>query len=103
MSLGIIESDGNLQMLPGTGIRAAPSAAPQWPQNLAAEAFSKPHDAQGVLNGVPHSLQNFSPSGFSVLHFAQRTCPSTLYALSSSSSALASFRSAVSKPSVNQL
>jgi hypothetical protein len=23
------------------------------------------------LNAAPHSLQNFNPSGFSVLHFAQ--------------------------------
>src|SRR5262245_21746710 len=56
------------------------NAAPQCPQNLATGAFSKPHEAHGVLNGVPHSLQNFSPSGFSVLHFAQSTCRFLLYA-----------------------
>jgi len=41
-------------------------------------------------------------SGFSLLNFAQSVYAS-LYARSSSSSALASVRSAVSKPSLNQL
>ena len=58
----------------------APNAAPHCPQNLAVEAFSKPHEAQGVLKGAPHSLQNFSPSGFSVLHFAQSIYPFPLRA-----------------------
>src|SRR5262245_54328643 len=53
----------------------ARSAAPHWPQNFAAGAFSKPQEAQGVLNGAPHSLQNFNPSGFSVLHFGQSIYP----------------------------
>src|SRR6516165_11588299 len=56
----------------------APSAAPHWPQNFAPGAFSKPHEAHGVLNGAPHSLQNFNPSGFSVLHFAQSISPLSL-------------------------
>jgi hypothetical protein len=34
--------------------------------------FSKPHLAQIRVNAAPHSLQNFSPSGFSVLQFEQR-------------------------------
>jgi hypothetical protein len=46
-------------------------AAPQFPQNFALGAFSKPQDTHGDLNAAPHSLQNFNPSGFSVLHFAQ--------------------------------
>jgi hypothetical protein len=64
---------------PGSGARgdaAAASArslsvAPQLPQNLAVRALSNPHAAHDVLNAAPHSLQNLSPSGFSILHFAQ--------------------------------
>src|SRR5215469_11304034 len=44
---------------------------PQFPQNFAVGAFSNPHDTHDALNAAPHSLQNLSPSGFSVLHFAQ--------------------------------
>jgi hypothetical protein len=48
------------------------------------------------------SVFNSSSSGFPLLNFAQSIYPSP-YAPSSFSSALASFKSAVSKPSVNQL
>jgi hypothetical protein len=44
---------------------------PQFPQNFAAGTFSNPHEAHDALNAAPHSLQNFNPSGFSVLHFGQ--------------------------------
>jgi hypothetical protein len=44
---------------------------PQFPQNFAIGAFSNPHEAHDALNAAAHSLQNFSPSGFSVLHLAQ--------------------------------
>ena len=47
--------------------------------------------------------QNFRPSGLSLLNFAQRIFLSEAnYTPNSSSSALASFRSGVLKPSVNQ-
>jgi hypothetical protein len=46
-------------------------ATPQFPQNFAVGAFSNPHEAHGTMNAAPHSLQNFNPSGFSVLHFTQ--------------------------------
>jgi hypothetical protein len=52
---------------------------------------------------LPHLSQNFAVSRLSVLHFAQRIALILSYVLNSSSTALASFRSAVSKPSVNQL
>src|SRR6516165_5586282 len=48
-----------------------PMGEPQFPQNFAVGAFSNPHEAHGALNVAPHSLQNFRPSGFSVLHCAQ--------------------------------
>jgi hypothetical protein len=41
------------------------------PSRLAAGAFSNPHEGHGLLNAVPHSLQNFRPSGFSLLQGAQ--------------------------------
>jgi hypothetical protein len=47
------------------------TATPQFPQNFAVGAFSNPHDTHGPMKAAPHSLQNFNPSGFSVLHFAQ--------------------------------
>jgi len=43
------------------------------PQKRAAGEFSNPQFAQRCLNGAAHCSQNFSPSGFSALHFAQRT------------------------------
>src|SRR5215469_7329625 len=64
----------------GAVAAGTPSGPPHWPQNLAAGAFSKPQAAQGVLNGAPHSLQNFNPSGFSVLHFVHSIYPFPLRA-----------------------
>jgi hypothetical protein len=40
--------------------------------------FSKPQEEEAVLKGAPHSLQNFSPSEFCVLHFAQSIYPFSL-------------------------
>jgi hypothetical protein len=48
-----------------------PRAAPEFPRNFAVGAFSNPREAHDAMNGAPHSLQNFNPSGFSVSHFAQ--------------------------------
>ena len=79
-------------------------AAPQSEQNLALAGVSAPHFEQGIGSVLPHSAQNRLPGKLSVPHFEQRIFPQLSdYPLSSSISALASFRSAVSKPSVNQL
>ena len=77
--------------------RVAPSPRP----------FSERSTANGFSGGsleFPNGRRDSSPApqGFSPLNFAQSLYPS-LYAGSSSSSALASFWSAVSKPSMNQL
>ena len=79
-------------------------AVPQPSQNLAPARFNVPHDTHCASIGAPHPSQNFAVSRFSAPHFEQRIFSLTAnYPFSSSSSALASFRSAVSKPSVNQL
>ena len=73
------------------------------PQNLKPGGFSNRHLEQISASELVHCPQNFIPSGFSNPHLLQRIIPYCLSAqLNSSSSALASFRSAVSKPSVNQ-
>ena len=56
----------------------------------------------GQINSsfAPHPSQNDASEGLSLLHFAQSIAA---YPVSSSSNDLASFRSAVSKPSVNHL
>jgi hypothetical protein len=58
---------------------------------------------QMSANALVHWPQNFIPSGFSKAHFEQRMVSGVPFqAPRSSSSAFASFKSAVSKPSVNQ-
>jgi hypothetical protein len=54
---------------------------------------------------IPLKLQFFDYCEKALNHaaFQQRILPTLVYVASSSSSALASFRAAVSKPSVNQL
>jgi hypothetical protein len=65
--------------------------------------FSAPQFGQRSASGLPHSAQNRLPGKLSVPHFEQRMSHSiAVYPAKSSSIALASFRSAVSKPSVNQ-
>jgi len=39
------------------------------PQNLKVGELPKPHFGHIVSNFLPHSAQNFMPSGFSVEHF----------------------------------
>jgi hypothetical protein len=53
-------------------------------------------------DSAPQSPAKRFASGFSAPHFEQRIFPRSGYTLNSLNSALASFRSAVSKPSVNQ-
>src|SRR5216684_4834197 len=73
------------------------------PQNLEPGGFSKRHLGQMSANALVHWPQNFIPSGFSKAHFEQRMVSGVPFqAPRSSSSAFASFKSAVSKPSVNQ-
>jgi hypothetical protein len=73
------------------------------PQNLKPGGFSKRHLGQMSANALVHWPQNFIPSGFSKAHFEQRMVSGVPFqAPRSSSSAFASFKSAVSKPSVNQ-
>src|ERR1700732_3707649 len=78
---------------------AVPSRLPQSPQNFFSGGFSAPHCPHRFVNGAPQSPQNRLAVGFSAPHFAQ-SIPS--YPASSLSKAFASFKSAVSKPSVNQ-
>jgi hypothetical protein len=89
----------------------ADSLVPQSPQNLDVCEFSAPHFGQSAGSSLPHCAQNFFPTGFSVPHFEQRiSCHLSITVAerivnqveNSSSSAFASFRSMVSKPSVNQ-
>src|SRR5215472_11047536 len=89
---------------PALGIRVADAAprsgdneVPQSPQNFLSSGFSAPHLGQGLASCAPQSPQNLFPEGLSERHLLQRIS----YAPSSSSNALASFKSAVSKPSVN--
>src|ERR1700730_14268696 len=83
----------------------AESGAVHCPQNLKPGGFSKRHLGQISASGLVHCPQNFILSGFSNPHLPQRMILYCLSAqtLNSSSSVLASLRSAVSKPSVNQL
>jgi hypothetical protein len=80
------------------------SAAPQSSQNADEGAFSAPHFAQLRDSGLPHAAQNFLAVVLSVPQFEQRIglLRAGCYLANSSNSALASLRSAVSKPSVNQ-
>src|SRR5271165_4247276 len=48
------------------------SSAAHWPQNFAVAILSKPHFGQALLSPAPHSLQNLSPSGLSVLQAEHR-------------------------------
>ena len=48
------------------------SEAPHSPQKRAPGALSKPHLEQCTLNGAPHWLQNFNPSGLSLAQLEQR-------------------------------
>src|SRR5579863_10225737 len=87
-----------------TGDAGAISAFPQSPQNFSAGSLEAPQRAHLAAIGAPHCAQNLRPSRLSTPHLLQRILPpARCYEFSSSSSALASFRSAVSKPSVNQL
>jgi hypothetical protein len=62
-------------------------------------AHTKP---TGRASAARHFEQNLRPSRLSLRHFAQRILYPGFYVLNSSSNAFAAFRSAVSKPSVNQ-
>jgi hypothetical protein len=75
------------------------SDAPHSLQNFAPGRFAVPQEGHGKGSGVPHVSQNFAPSRFSVPQFVQsmRCFPYT----NSSNNAFASFKSAVSNPSVN--
>src|SRR5215510_1463731 len=86
----------------GGGTDCCPvSDVPHSLQNFAPGRFSVLQEGQAKGSGVPHASQNFAPSRFAVPRLVQSMlcCP---YA-NSSNNALASFKSAVSKPSVNQL
>src|SRR6266852_9262159 len=78
---------------------AGPIAVPHFLQNRAPGLTDALQAGQVNSSFAPHSSQNEASVGLSLLHLAQ----SIGQALSSSSSSLASFRSAVLKPSVNQL
>ena len=80
---------------------AGARALPHESQNFAPERFAVPHDGHFKANCAPHPAQNFAVSRLSAPQFAQRICPRP-YALNSSSKALASLRSVVSKRSLNQ-
>ncbi len=71
---------------------------PHWPQNLNVNSFSASQLGQNSASFVPHSTQNFIPSGLSELQFEQ--CTPCFPYVNSSSNALASIKSAVSNPSV---
>jgi hypothetical protein len=83
---------------------AASSRVPQSAQNGLPTCDSAPHLGQRIGSGAPQSAQNRFPGAASAPHFVQRMfILAAIYPPNSSSSALASFRSAVSNPSVNQL
>jgi hypothetical protein len=75
-------------------------AVPHFLQNRAPGLTDALHAGQLNSNFAPHSSQNAASAGLSLLHFAHSIA---VYPASSPSSAFASFRSAVSNPSVNQL
>jgi hypothetical protein len=49
-----------------SGSTFSPNGEPHPPQNLLVGGFEFPHFGQASANRVPHSLQNFVPSGFSI-------------------------------------
>src|SRR5580692_3172872 len=77
--------------------RCGPRALPQSAQNLASGGLSEPHFEQWFDNWLPHSVQNFLPGSPSDPHLEQRILLAQLV-----EQRFASFRSAVSKPAVNQ-
>jgi hypothetical protein len=80
------------------------SGVPQSAQNFAPGALSELQFEQRADNRLPHSAQNFLPGIPSVPHLEQSIfAASGIHPANSSRRALASLRSAVSKPSVNQL
>src|SRR3989442_15549142 len=83
-----------------TGLAVAVSALPQPPQNFSPPSFRKPHEGQAEANDSPHSPQKRRPSRFSARQRGQFTLHQRHE--SSSRRALASCRSRVSNPSVNQ-
>src|SRR5260370_26496956 len=89
--------------LPPSAVISVSSALPQAPQNFFAGGFSAPHRAHRFASRAPQSPQNRLLAGFSAPHFAQCIWLAPQLAPHSSSNAFASFKSAVSKPSVNQL
>ena len=94
----LLESVNRSISLP-TQLEVAQARAAHSPQKSSPGSFEAPHCGHTRASGAAHFAQNLRPSRLSAPHFAQFIATH----LSSSSSALASFRSAVSKPSVNQL
>src|SRR2546428_4774208 len=82
------------------GLAVAVSDLPQPPQNFSPPSFRKPHEAHVEANDSPHSPQKRRPSRFSARQRGQFTLHQRHE--SSSRRALASCRSRVSNPSVNQ-
>src|SRR5229473_4510540 len=86
------------------GVREAVKGEPHPSQNCADERFSVPHAAHRAAMGTPQVSQNLATSRVSFPQLGQRilTPPLGLAAhpLNASSSAFASFKSAVSKPSL---
>src|SRR5262249_3043281 len=86
----------------GGGIARCPvSVVPQSLQNFAPGRVSIPQAGHDKRSGVPHVSQNFAPSRFAVPQLVQRM--RCCHYANASNNALASLRSAVSNPSVNQL
>ena len=52
-----------------------PNAVPQSSQNADKGAFSAPHVAQGLDNGLPQIAQNFRPVVLPVPHLRHRIAP----------------------------
>src|SRR5215472_2057869 len=102
---GAAMKSGPLLAFFADGAEGFASAAAHSPQKSSPGSFEAPHCGHDRASGAAHFAQNLRPSRLSALHFEQRMFPLRfgLYLLNSSSSALASFRSAVWKPSVNQL
>src|SRR5260370_25002071 len=97
MRTPLVASDDDV--LPPFAATSLPSTLPQSPQNFFSGGFSAPHCPHRFASGAPQSPQNRLATGLSTPHFAHSIA---VYPASSSSSALASLRSAVSKPSLNQ-
>src|SRR5713101_6679084 len=79
---------------------AEPTEVPHFLQNRAPGLTDALQAGQTNSNFAPHPSQNEASEGLPWLHMVQSI---VVYPDISSSRALASFRSAVSKPSVNQL